>query len=171
MSLSVSKRVQRVKPSPTMAVTALAAELRAAGKDIIGLGAGEPDFDTPQHIKAAAIEAINKGDTKYTNVDGTPALKQAIINKFKTDNELSYEPNQILVSSGGKQTCFNVCLAVLDEGLLDRRTDRRRGRADHPTGGEDRDPSYHRTLDVDHRHRPGRPQEPRLRPRRGWADD
>ena len=89
-----------------MAVTALAAELRAAGKDIIGLGAGEPDFDTPQHIKAAAIEAINKGDTKYTNVDGTPALKQAIINKFKTDNELSYAPNQILVSSGGKQTCF-----------------------------------------------------------------
>ncbi len=99
-----------------MAVTALAAELRAAGKDIIGLGAGEPDFDTPQHIKAAAIEAINAGDTKYTNVDGTPALKQVIITKFKTDNELSYEPNQILVSSGGKQTCFNVCLAVLDEG-------------------------------------------------------
>jgi len=99
-----------------MAVTALAAELRAAGKDIIGLGAGEPDFDTPQHIKAAAIEAINRGDTKYTNVDGTPALKQAIITKFKTDNELSYEPSQILVSSGGKQTCFNVCLAVLDEG-------------------------------------------------------
>jgi len=99
-----------------MAVTALAAELRAAGKDIIGLGAGEPDFDTPQHIKDAAIAAINAGDTKYTNVDGTPALKQAIINKFKTDNELSYEPNQILVSSGGKQTCFNVCLAVLDEG-------------------------------------------------------
>jgi len=116
VSLSVSKRVQRVKPSPTMAVTALAAELRAAGKDIIGLGAGEPDFDTPQHIKDAAIAAINAGDTKYTNVDGTPALKQAIINKFKTDNELSYEPNQILVSSGGKQTCFNVCLAVLDEG-------------------------------------------------------
>ena len=99
-----------------MAVTALAAELRAAGKDIIGLGAGEPDFDTPQHIKDAAIAAINAGDTKYTNVDGTPALKQAIINKFKTDNELSYEPNQILVSSGGKQTCFNVCLAALDEG-------------------------------------------------------
>ena len=99
-----------------MAVTALAAELRAAGKDIIGLGAGEPDFDTPQHIKDAAIEAINKGDTKYTNVDGTPALKQAIIKKFQSDNDLSYEPNQILVSSGGKQTCFNACLAVLDEG-------------------------------------------------------
>ena len=116
MSLSVSKRVQRVKPSPTMAVTALAAELRAAGRNIIGLGAGEPDFDTPQHIKDAAIEAINNGDTKYTNVDGTPALKQAIIDKFKRDNDLSYEPNQILVSSGGKQSCFNVCLAVLDEG-------------------------------------------------------
>ena len=116
VSLAVSKRVQRVKPSPTMAVTALAAELRRAGRDIIGLGAGEPDFDTPQHIKAAAIEAINAGDTKYTNVDGTPELKQAIIEKFKNDNNLSYEPNQILVSSGGKQSCFNVCMAVLDEG-------------------------------------------------------
>jgi aspartate aminotransferase len=99
-----------------MAVTALAAELRAAGRDIIGLGAGEPDFDTPPHIKAAAIEAIKNGQTKYTNVDGTPELKQAIIDKFKRDNELNYEPNQILVSSGGKQSCFNVCMAVLDEG-------------------------------------------------------
>ncbi len=99
-----------------MAVTALAAELKAAGRNIVGLGAGEPDFDTPQHIKAAAIEAINKGDTKYTNVDGTPALKKAIIEKFNRENELSYAPNQILVSCGGKQTCFNVCLAVLDEG-------------------------------------------------------
>jgi aspartate aminotransferase len=99
-----------------MAVTALAAELRRAGKDIIGLGAGEPDFDTPQHIKDAAIEAINAGQTKYTNVDGTPELKQAIIDKFKNDNELVYEPNQILVSCGGKQSCFNVCMAVLNEG-------------------------------------------------------
>jgi aspartate aminotransferase len=99
-----------------MAVTALAAELRAAGRDIIGLGAGEPDFDTPQHIKDAAIEAINKGDTKYTNVDGTPALKKAIIDKFKRENELDYAPNQILVSSGGKQSCYNVCMAVLNEG-------------------------------------------------------
>ena len=99
-----------------MAVTALAAELRRAGRDIIGLGAGEPDFDTPQHIKDAAIAAINAGDTKYTNVDGTPELKQAIIDKFKNDNELTYEPNQILVSSGGKQSCFNVCMAVLDAG-------------------------------------------------------
>jgi len=99
-----------------MAVTALAAELRAQGRDIIGLGAGEPDFDTPQHIKDAAIAAINAGDTKYTNVDGTPALKKAIIAKFKQDNELDYAPDQILVSSGGKQTCFNVCLAVLNDG-------------------------------------------------------
>lgn len=99
-----------------MAVTALAAELKAAGRDIIGLGAGEPDFDTPQHIKAAAIEAINKGDTKYTNVDGTPALKKAIIEKFRRENELEYAPNQILVSSGGKQSCYNVCMAVLNQG-------------------------------------------------------
>ncbi len=116
MSLSVSDRVKRVKPSPTMAVTALAASLRAEGRDIIGLGAGEPDFDTPQHIKDAAIKAINEGDTKYTNVDGTPALKQAIIDKFKNENELTYGKDQVLVSSGGKQTCFNVCLAVLNDG-------------------------------------------------------
>ncbi len=116
MSLAVSKRVQRVKPSPTMAVTALAAELRAAGRDIIGLGAGEPDFDTPQHIKAAAIAAINNGQTKYTNVDGTPELKQAIMDKFARDNELEYSANQILVSSGGKQSCFNACMSVLDDG-------------------------------------------------------
>lgn len=99
-----------------MAVTALAAELRAAGRDIIGLGAGEPDFDTPQHIKAAAIAAINNGQTKYTNVDGTPELKQAIMDKFARDNELEYSANQILVSSGGKQSCFNACMSVLDDG-------------------------------------------------------
>ncbi|MDP6151039.1 MAG: pyridoxal phosphate-dependent aminotransferase [Gammaproteobacteria bacterium] len=116
MSLSVSERVKRVKPSPTMAVTALAAELRAAGRDIIGLGSGEPDFDTPQHIKDAAIEAINAGQTKYTQVDGTPELKQAIINKFQRDNELTYAPDQILVSSGGKHSCFNICMAILNDG-------------------------------------------------------
>ena len=116
MSIAVSDRVQRVKPSPTMAVTALAAALRASGRDIIGLGAGEPDFDTPEHIKAAAIEAINRGETKYTNVDGTPALKEAVIEKFKRDNNLTYEPDQILVSSGGKQTCYQVCMAVLNDG-------------------------------------------------------
>ena len=116
MSLSVSQRVQRVKPSPTMAVTALAAELRAQGKDVIGLGSGEPDFDTPDHIKAAAIKAIQDGQTKYTAVDGTPELKAAIIEKFQRDNNLEYAPNQILVSSGAKQTCYNVCSAVLNSG-------------------------------------------------------
>ena len=116
MSLPVSQRVQRVKPSPTMAVTALAAELRAQGRDIIGLGSGEPDFDTPEHIKAAAIEAIASGQTKYTAVDGTPELKAAIIDKFERDNGLTYAPDQILVSSGAKQTCFNVCAAVLNAG-------------------------------------------------------
>src|SRR5690606_14948907 len=104
------------KPSPTLAVTNKAAELRAAGNDIIGLGAGEPDFDTPEHIKNAAIEAINRGQTKYTAVDGTPGLKKAIIEKFRRDNKLDYEPGQILVSSGGKQSFFNLSLALLNPG-------------------------------------------------------
>jgi len=99
-----------------MAVTALAAELRAQGRDIIGLGAGEPDFDTPEHIKAAAIDAIAAGQTKYTAVDGTPALKAAIIEKFERDNGLQYAPDQVLVSSGAKQTCFNLCAAILNAG-------------------------------------------------------
>ncbi|NOY67794.1 MAG: pyridoxal phosphate-dependent aminotransferase [Gammaproteobacteria bacterium] len=116
MNIKLSQRVQNVKPSPTLAVTAKAAELRAAGKDIIGLGAGEPDFDTPSFIKKAAIEAIERGETKYTAVDGTPALKDAIINKFKRDNKLEYQANQILVSSGGKQSFYNLCQAVLDKG-------------------------------------------------------
>ena len=116
MSLAVSQRVQRVKPSPTLTVSALAAELRAQGRDVIGLGAGEPDFDTPEHIKAAAIEAIRGGQTKYTNVDGTPALKAAIADKFRRDNNLEYAADQILVSSGAKQTCYNVCAAVLNPG-------------------------------------------------------
>lgn len=116
MDVQLSNRVQQIKPSPTLAVTNKAAELRAAGKDIIGLGAGEPDFDTPAHIKEAAIKAINEGKTKYTAVDGTPSLKQAIINKFQRDNNLSYEPNQILVSSGGKQSFFNLALALLNPG-------------------------------------------------------
>jgi len=116
VSLAVSQRVQRVKPSPTLTVSALAAELRAQGRDVIGLGAGEPDFDTPDHIKAAAIEAIRNGATKYTNVDGTPALKAAIADKFKRDNNLTYAPDQIIVSSGAKQTCYNVCSAVLNPG-------------------------------------------------------
>jgi len=116
VSLSVSQRVQRVKPSPTLAVTALAAELRAQGRDVIGLGAGEPDFDTPEHIKAAGIKAIQDGKTKYTAVDGTADLKAAIIDKFQRDNSLEYAPDQILVSSGAKQTCYNVCSAVLNPG-------------------------------------------------------
>lgn len=116
MKQTLSQRAQQLKPSPTLAVTARAAELRAAGKDIIGLGAGEPDFDTPDHIKAAAIEAINNGFTKYTAVDGTPQLKQAIINKFKRDNGLDYAADQILVSCGGKHSFYNLCQALLDEG-------------------------------------------------------
>ncbi len=113
---SPSHRVQMVKPSPTLAVTTKAAELRAAGHDIIGLGAGEPDFDTPEHIKAAAVKAIAEGKTKYTAVDGTAELKQAIIDKFQRDNNLSYSPTQILVSSGGKQSFFNLALALLNKG-------------------------------------------------------
>jgi aspartate aminotransferase len=114
--VSLSKRVQAIKPSPTLAVTARAAKLKAEGKDIIGLGAGEPDFDTPQHIKDAAIAAINKGFTKYTPVGGTASLKQAIIAKFKRDNGLDYTAKQILVSCGGKQSFFNLALAVIDPG-------------------------------------------------------
>lgn len=116
MDDQLSNRVQNIKPSPTLAVTSRAAELRAQGKDIIGLGAGEPDFDTPDHIKEAAMQAIRDGKTKYTPVDGTPSLKQAIIEKFKRDNGLDYEPNQILVSSGGKQSFFNLALATLNPG-------------------------------------------------------
>jgi aspartate aminotransferase len=116
LSVSLSKRVQKVKPSPTLAVTARAAKLKAEGKDVIGLGDGEPDFDTPLYIADAGVDAIRKGITRYTTVDGTNELKDAIIAKFKRDNGLSYERNQIIVSSGAKQTCFNVCAAVLDPG-------------------------------------------------------
>jgi aspartate aminotransferase len=116
VALTVSRRAQRVKPSPTLAVTALAARLKAEGKDIIGLGAGEPDFDTPAPIAEAGIQAIRSGFTRYTNVDGMPELKDAVIAKFKRDNGISYERNQILISSGAKQTIFNLCMAVLDTG-------------------------------------------------------
>ena len=116
MNSQLSTRVQAVKPSPTLAITARAAEMRAAGKDVIGLGAGEPDFDTPDHIKAAAIEAINRGFTKYTAVDGTPGLKQAVIDKFKRDNGFDYTMEQILVSCGGKQSFYNLAQAILDPG-------------------------------------------------------
>lgn len=116
MSIKLSARVQAVKPSPTLAITARAKALRAAGKDVIGLGAGEPDFDTPDHIKKAAIAAINDGFTKYTAVDGTPELKQAVIAKFQRDNGFEYKPDQILVSSGGKQSFYNMAQAILDPG-------------------------------------------------------
>jgi aspartate aminotransferase len=116
VTVPVSRRVQRVKPSPTLAVTARAARLRAQGKDVIGLGAGEPDFDTPVHIAQAGIEAIKGGFTRYTNVDGIDELKDAIVAKFQRDNALTYERSQILVSSGAKQTIYNLCMAVLDPG-------------------------------------------------------
>jgi aspartate aminotransferase len=116
MSIKLSARVHAVKPSPTLAVTARAAAMRAAGKDVIGLGAGEPDFDTPDHIKDAAKAAIDAGKTKYTAVDGTPSLKQAVIDKFHRDNGLEYAPEQILVSCGGKQSFYNLAQAILDPG-------------------------------------------------------
>ena len=116
MTIKLSQRVQSIKPSPTLAITARAAALRAEGKDIIGLGAGEPDFDTPDHIKQAAVVALEKGQTKYTAVDGTAELKNAIIKKFSRDNGLTYEANQILVSCGGKQSFFNLAQALLESG-------------------------------------------------------
>ena len=112
----VSNTLKRIKPSPTIAVTQKARELKASGKDIIGLGAGEPDFDTPENIKQAAIKAIKDGDTKYTAVDGTPALKDAIINKFKRENNLEYQINQITVGAGGKHVIYNAMMATLNEG-------------------------------------------------------
>lgn len=116
MSITLSNRVKAVKPSPTLAISARAAAMRAAGKDIIGLGVGEPDFDTPDHIKAAAVKAIDNGFTKYTAVDGIPSLKKAIAQKFKNDNGLDYDLKQILVSSGGKQSFYNLAQALLNEG-------------------------------------------------------
>ncbi len=115
-ALVIANRLNLVKPSPTLAVTAKAAELKASGKDVIGLGAGEPDFDTPDHIKEAAIEAIRRGDTKYTAVAGTPALKKAICDKFKRENGLDYAANQIVAGVGAKQVIFNALLATLSAG-------------------------------------------------------
>ena len=112
----ISDSLKRIKPSPTIAVTQKARELRAAGKDVIGLGAGEPDFDTPDNVKNAAIKAIKSGDTKYTAVDGTPALKKAIIAKFKRENKLSYTADQITVGTGGKQVLYNAFMATLNKG-------------------------------------------------------
>ena len=115
MTVTVSRRVQRVKPSPTLNVSARAARLRAEGKDVISLGAGEPDFDTPEHIAQGGIEAIEKGLTRYTHVEGTNELKDAIIGKFARDNGIQYERSQILVTSGAKQAIYNLCMAVLDK--------------------------------------------------------
>lgn len=116
MDIQLSQRVGRVKPSPTLAITALAAQLKASGRDIIDLGVGEPDFDTPEHIRQAGIQAIQTGVTRYTAVGGTPTLKQAIIRKFKRDNGLDFTPQQILVSCGGKQSFYNLCQAMLNAG-------------------------------------------------------
>ena len=112
----VSNSLKRIKPSPTIAVTSKAREMRAAGKDVIGLGAGEPDFDTPDNIKEAAIEAIRKGDTKYTAVDGTPALKKAIKDKFNRENNLKYNTDEISVGTGGKQVLYNAFMATINKG-------------------------------------------------------
>ena len=112
----ISNSLKRIKPSPTIAVTQKARELKAAGKDVIALGAGEPDFDTPDNIKKAAVKAIRKGDTKYTPVDGTPAIKNAVIKKFKRENKLNYSTDQITVGTGGKQVLYNTFMSTLNKG-------------------------------------------------------
>src|SRR3990167_3826189 len=114
LAQTLAQRVQRIKPSPTLAVSARAEELQAAGKNIINLGIGEPDFDTPEHIKEAAIQALRDGHTKYTAVEGTKSLRTAIIKKFSRENGLQYELNQILVSGGAKQSIFNALLAIIN---------------------------------------------------------
>ena len=115
-TLQLSDRVQRVKPSATIAVSSLAREMRAAGRDVLSLSAGEPDFNTPRHVRAAAVEAMESGDTRYTAADGTPALKNAICNKFRRDNGLAFEPAQISVGAGAKQVLYNICATVLNPG-------------------------------------------------------
>ena len=112
----IADSLARVKPSATIAVSTMAAELKAEGRDVIGLGAGEPDFDTPDHIKRAAIEAIERGETKYTAVDGMPALKQAVVDKFAVENNLSYKPENISIGTGGKQILYNALMATLNPG-------------------------------------------------------
>jgi len=116
MKTLIAERMSLIKPSPTMAVTKLAAEMKAAGKDVIGLGAGEPDFDTPDHIKNAAIKAIKNGETKYTAVDGTPALKKAIVKKFSKDNNIEYNMDEVIVSVGGKQVLYNALMSSINPG-------------------------------------------------------
>ena len=112
----LAERLNNIKPSPTMATTAKAVELKAQGIDIISLGAGEPDFDTPSHVKKAGIQAITDGQTKYTKVDGTPELKAAVSEKFKRDNGLEYKPNQITIGCGGKHVLFNALFSTLNSG-------------------------------------------------------
>jgi aspartate aminotransferase len=116
LSIRLAHRLQRIRPSPTVSITALATRLREAGRDIVVLSVGEPDFATPEHIKDAARDALARNDTKYTAVDGARALKEAIVAKFKRDNRLEYSAEQVLVSSGAKQSCYNACLALLDPG-------------------------------------------------------
>lgn len=116
MEITLASRINQVKPSPTLAVAAKAAQMKAEGMDVIGLGAGEPDFDTPQHIKNAAIAAIESGFTKYTAVDGIAELKQAVVDKFKRDNGLDYQLKQVLISTGGKQSIYNLCQALINDG-------------------------------------------------------
>ena len=116
MDIRLSDRVQAIKPSPTIAVTTRAAEMKAAGHDIIGLGAGEPDFDTPEHIKQAARDAIDRGFTKYTAVDGTPGLKSAVCAKLERDNQLAYKPSQVVVSCGAKHSIYNLIQALINPG-------------------------------------------------------
>lgn len=112
----MAQRLSKVKPSPTMAITKLAMEMKAAGKNVIGLAAGEPDFDTPDHIKEAAIAAMKRGETKYTAVEGTPALKASIARKFERENGLAYKPSQIIVGNGGKQVLYNAIMATVSPG-------------------------------------------------------
>ncbi len=110
----IADALSRIKPSATLAVTNKAAELKRAGRDVIGLGAGEPDFDTPENIKEAGIRAIREGRTKYTAVDGIPELKAAIVEKFRRENNLDYKPSEITVSNGGKQVLYNALMATLN---------------------------------------------------------
>ena len=116
MSIKLSSNIENIPPSATMLMTQLARELKAEGKNIISLSAGEPDFDTPDNIKKSAINAINRGETKYTAVDGIDELKEAIINKFKKDNNLSYEKENISVAPGGKSIIFNAIISTINDG-------------------------------------------------------
>jgi aspartate aminotransferase len=116
LTIRLAQRLQRIRPSPTVSITALAGRLREQGRDIIVLSVGEPDFPTPEHIKAAARDALARNDTKYTAVDGARVLKEAVVAKLRRDNELEYTADQVLISSGAKQSCYNACLALLDRG-------------------------------------------------------